>query len=204
MPFLRSNRFEMGCYYASPYLRQRRYALNSRKVGRDIVTLVPELAALPEYYHQADHVWLGTPIVKKTFLHIIHDSARPTYVERRGPETAPTFTMELTYEVATMKLSYRLEPRIQTDAIHIAYLGDNIWIYQKKQTQARLSHADLGDIWVMEPFSGPEGIELRKSEILDLLKLQSVSFGTDGFGAEEGGARRNNLALAASRGKGHS
>jgi hypothetical protein len=180
-----------------PYLRQRRYALNGRKVGRDIVTLVPELAALPGYYHHADHVWLETPIVKKIFLHIIHVSARPTYVERRGPETAPTFTMVLTYEVTTMKLSHRLLPRIQTDAIHIAYLGDKIWIYQKKQTQARLSHADRGDIWVMEPFSGPEGIELRKSEILDVLKLQSVSFEEDDFGTDEGGTRRNNLALAA-------
>jgi hypothetical protein len=84
----------MGCCYASPYLRRRRYALNGREVGRDIVTLVPELAA-PGYYHNADYVWLETPIVEKTFLNIIHDSARPTYVERRDAETAATFTMEL-------------------------------------------------------------------------------------------------------------
>jgi hypothetical protein len=79
-------------------------------------------------------------------------------------------TMELTYESATSKVSSRLLPYIDLEAIQVAYLGDNIYICPKRPTDRHANRSKEREVWIVELFEDPYGIQIRKSEILDILR----------------------------------
>jgi hypothetical protein len=136
---------------------------------------IPEIpSVLVEIYY--NHVWFHGPIFAKTLLNIGPRDAESVFIGTRTP--ALHFTLELTYEYSTYKVTYRILPYIDTDSTHLAYLGDNIYYGQSNALVPRFTRSDEdnaeGNLWVLEPFSsfGGPPTETRKSEILPQLRSQ--------------------------------
>ena len=160
-------------------IQQRRYALDGTKLNADVNIPIPELAGT-HFTFSIDHIWHFTPLVKKTLIPVLPDAEEVPDSFVGGIDLSYYHTLELTYESATTKLSYRLLPHIDLNFLRLAYLGDDIWFCQKvpKPNLALAPPKEEGDIWVMEILGAPKAtVETRKSEIVDILSESLKSRG---------------------------
>lgn len=116
---------------SAPVLQQRRLRLYGARLDtEDVQIAIPELQGLVYQFHP-DHKWFETPVVTKSLIRHVPDSEPPSFI---GQSSKDGFlTMELTYEFASRTLMYRILPYLDIEALHLAYLGDSMWICQNNK-----------------------------------------------------------------------